>query len=237
MEQAEGFIKIAASLIAIIVPSMLLAGYSYHLGYIMTFGLSEDLIFKSLSEVLVESWYMGITALGWLISKWQYLLTYILFLYLLFVLSFFWFRRQKEKGTSWLFEEITKENQGKVIFGISQWHWGVLAEAFQDLFSWFIYPVLALSFLGLLTTQPFVSGKTYALEQIELFQQKGCETKDKKLDCINLVDKSKEQGNLIAKGLLVSANGKRIAIYNQKLEVWPLLDNYLIEANLPFVKE
>jgi len=32
----------------------------------------------------------------------------------------------------------------------------------------------------------------------------------------------------LAEGILISANKERIAIYNKKLEVWPLLDSYII---------
>jgi hypothetical protein len=45
----------------------------------MTFGLSEDLIAKTMSDVIVESWYVGILALGWILSKWPYFLGYFLF--------------------------------------------------------------------------------------------------------------------------------------------------------------
>ena len=89
MEKIEGYMKLVGGLIALIIPSMLLSGYSYHLGYSMTYGLNEDLIFKSMSEVLVESWYIGVMALAWLVSKWPYLLAYMVFLYLVRVLGFF----------------------------------------------------------------------------------------------------------------------------------------------------
>ena len=229
MERAEGLLKAVATAIAAVVPVILLAGYSYHLGYTLTFGLSEDLVFKSMSEVLVESWYVAVISLGWLLSKWYYLLIAIALLYIMLVFFFFWARRQKQKEEFWLFQEITKENQGRNIFGVSQWHWVCLGETFHDLFSWFYYPMLVLAAIGLLTAHPFTLGKNLAIEQIELFKQKGCETTNEKISCIELVEINQQNETFLIQGILVSANESRIAIYNDGLEIWPLLDSYLIK--------
>lgn len=95
-------------------------------------------------------------------------------------LRFLWARRQKEKGKAWMFEEITIDNQGEKFWGITQWHWICLGKGFQDLFFWFFYPVMALSFISILTAFPFVEGKKVALDQVEKFQDRACESNDKK---------------------------------------------------------
>jgi hypothetical protein len=143
-------------------------------------------------------------------------------------LRFLWARRQKEKGKAWMFEEITIDNQGEKFWGITQWHWICLGKGFQDLFFWFFYPVMALSFISILTAFPFVEGKKVALDQVEKFQDRACESNDKNISCIYLIKKEKGRDHVLAEGILISANKERIAIYNKKLEVWPLLDSYII---------
>lgn len=136
MEKIEGSIKIAGSLIAIIIPCILLAGYSFHLGYIMTYGLSADLVSKSMSDMLAESWYVGVMAMAWVLSKWPYILSGSTAFFLFFVGVFFFLIRAKKNGVTWPFEEITKENKGKTIFGITQWHWVCLGQLFNDIVNW-----------------------------------------------------------------------------------------------------
>jgi hypothetical protein len=197
----------------------------------MTFELSTDLISKSMSEVLVESWYVGVMALAWLLSKWPYVLLYFLTLSSIIIATFFFARWCRNTGKNWIFEEITKENQGKTFLTITQWHWKQLGEMFSDMSSWFFYPMAFLACIGLLTTFPFQDAEQYANKQMELFKEHGCSEKTEKYSCIYLVDIEKQQNKVLAKGILVSANDKRIAIYNNKLEVWPLLDNYIIRKN------
>lgn len=228
MEKAEWIIKLAASSIAVIVPCVLLAGYSYHLGYILTFGLSSDLVPKSMSEMLVESWYVSVMAMGWVLSKWPYILVGSIAFFLLFVGVFFFLRRAKRNGVTWIFEEITKENQGKIILGVTQWHWVCLGELFSYIFNWVSTPLFIIALLSLLTAFPFLDAKGFASEQMGVFEKEGCENTTEKLSCIKLVDTKKQQNNVLAEGILVSANGQRIAIYNKQLEVWPLLDNYIL---------
>ncbi|ODN65440.1 hypothetical protein [Methylophaga muralis] len=79
MEKYERLLKMAASVVAITVPCILLSGFSYHLGRIFTFGLSYELINKDMSDVLVESWYIGVVAIAWLLSKWTYWLGFFVF--------------------------------------------------------------------------------------------------------------------------------------------------------------
>ena len=228
MEKIEGPIKIAGSLIALIIPCILLAGYSSHLGYITTYGLRGDLISKSMSDMLVESWYVGVMAVGWILSIWPYMLVGLIAYYLLFVGIFFFLVKVKKNGLTWPFEEITKENQGKVICGVTQWHRVCLGGLFNELWTWVSTPLLILAFIGLLMGLPFLDAKGYANEQIDILQKQGFNGNDKKVSCIYLLDRDKQQDKVLTEGILISANKNRIAIYNKKLEVWPLLDNYIV---------
>jgi hypothetical protein len=62
MERAHKYAQIAAVFIGIFTPCILLAGYGYYLGYTTAFGLDPSLMARSLSEVITESWYLGILA-------------------------------------------------------------------------------------------------------------------------------------------------------------------------------
>jgi hypothetical protein len=231
INKIESLTKTAASTVAIVVSLILLSGYSYHLGYVMTYELSTDLISKSMSEVLVESWYVGVMALACLLSKWPYVLVYFLILSIIIIATFFFARWCRNTGKDWVFEETTKENQGKVFLTITQWQWKQLGGMFSDLSQWFYYPMALVAGIGVFTALPFQDAKEYARKQIELFQEHGCSEKAEKYTCIYLIDIEKQQNKVLAKGILVSANDKRVAIYNNKLEVWPLLDNYIIRKN------
>jgi hypothetical protein len=232
MEKYERLIKMAASAVAIAVPCILLTGFSYHIGHIFTFGLSYELINKDMSDVLVESWYIGVLAIAWLLTKWPYWLGFFVFLVIIGLVAFFYARHAKASGKDWLFEEISKENQGRKILGITQWHWCVLGEMHVELSSWFSYPLLIVCFLGLLTAFPYERGKADAEKQIQLYVESGCDNEEKIAQCSYLIDTNSEN-KILAKGILVSANQDRIAIFNNELEVWPLLDSYIIRKQRP----
>jgi hypothetical protein len=231
INKIESLIKIAASTVAIVASLILLSGYSYHLGYVITFELSTDLISKSMSEVLVESWYVGVRIIIWIFDQLPYFISYFLILCFAMVFGFLAARWCQANGKTWVFDEISIDNQGRKIFWVSQWHWKCLIEGFSEITMWFSYPALILAMIGLLTILPFEDAKGYANKQMELFKEHGCSEKTEKYSCIYLIDIDKQQNKVLAKGILVSANNKRIAIYNNKLEVWPLLDNYIIRKN------
>ncbi|MCB2425439.1 hypothetical protein [Methylophaga pinxianii] len=227
MEKYERLLKMTASVVAIAVPCILLSGFSYHIGHIFTYGLSYELINKDMSDVLVESWYIGVLAIAWLLTKWPYWLGFFAFLVIIGLVSFFYARHAKEKGKDWLFDELSKENQGRRVLGITQWHWCQLGSMFSELADWFNYPLLILCFVGLLTAIPYQRGKADAERQMQIYAESGCDSEEKIVQCSYLIDTSNEN-KIIAKGLLVSANQERIAIFNNELEVWPLLDSYII---------
>lgn len=230
MEKFERLLKLAASAVALVVPCILLTGFSYHIGHIFAFGLSHELIDKDMSDVLVESWYIGILAIGWLLSKWSYFLGFFIFLVVIGLAAFFIARHAKENGKDWFFEELGKDNQGRKILGITQWHWCQLGEMHVELSSWFYYPLVILCFIGLLTAFPYQRGQQDAEKQMKIFAESGCQSEEKVGRCTYLLDTSKNN-QVIAKGILISANDKKVAIYNNEVEVWPLLDSYLIRKD------
>lgn len=230
MEKFEGLLKLAATAVALLVPCILLTGFSYHIGHIFTFGLSHELINKDMSDVLVESWYIGVLGAGWLLSKWPYFLGFFVFLVVSGLAAFLFARHAKENGKDWLFEELSKENQGRKIFGITQWHWCKLGEMHIELSSLFYYPLVILCFIGLLTAFPYQRGQHDAEKQMKIFAESGCQSEEKVGRCTYLLDTSKNN-QVIAKGILISANDNKVALYNSRVEVWPLLDSYVIRKD------
>lgn len=228
MEKFERLLKLAASAVALVVPCILLSGFSYHIGHIFAFGLSHELIDKDMSDVLVESWYIGVLAIAWLLSKWPYFLGFFILLIVIGLAAFFTARYAKEHGKDWFFEELSKENQGRKILGITQWHWCQLGEMHVELSSWFYYPLVILCFIGLLTAFPYQRGQQDAEKQMKIFAESGCQSEEKVGRCTYLIDTTKNN-QMIAKGILISANDKKVALYNNKVEVWSLVDSYLIQ--------
>lgn len=230
-DKAESIAKIAASVFAVLVSLILLSGYSYYLGYTNVFDLSSDLISKSMADVLAESWYVGVMAFVWLLLKWPYVLGSFVFFLILFSMMFFLARWARENGKDWMLEETTKENQGRHILGITVWHWKQLGGLFYEVVNWFYYPIAIIVGIGSFAILPYQTANDSAKEQKELFEKNGCSEITKKYSCIYLVDIENQQKKILAKGILISANDKRVAIYNNKLEIWPLLDNYIIRKN------
>jgi len=103
MEKYERLLKMTASVVAIAVPCILLSGFSYHIGHIFTYGLSYELINKDMSDVLVESWYIGVLAIAWLLTKWPYWLGFFAFF------SHYW------SGFFFLCTSCKRKGQGLVI--------------------------------------------------------------------------------------------------------------------------
>lgn len=230
MEKFEGLLKLAATAVALLMPCILLTGFSYHIGHIFTFGLSHELINKDMSDVLVESWYIGVLGAGWLLSKWPYFLGFFVFLVVSGLAAFLFARHAKENGKDWLFEELSKENQGKKILGITQWHWCQLGGMVNELFSWLAYPIFIVSIVLVLIGFSFQRGQYDAEKQMKIFEESGCQSEEKVGRCTYLLDTTKNN-QVIAKGILISANDNKVALYNNQVEVWPLLNSYLIRKD------
>lgn len=234
MDRIESLLKITAALVAIVVPIILLSGYSYHLGYVMTFGLDVDLIPKRLPDMLIESWYVGVLALAWVLSKWSYFLTLFIVFCLYCLAIFLFFLRAKKRGNTAQFEEFTKENQGKPIIGLTPWQWMLLGQLFRTSFIWFFTPFLLIAVIALLAVKPYQQGEEEAKTKIEAFKQNGCDENKKVFSCIYLLDITNQPHEVITKGILVSANQDRIAIFNNELEIWPFLDSYIIKKKIKY---
>ncbi|EGL55307.1 hypothetical protein MAMP_02301 [Methylophaga aminisulfidivorans MP] len=230
MEKFERLLKLAASAVALVVPCILLSGFSYHIGYIFTFGLSHELINKDMSDVLVESWYIGVLGAEWLLTKWPFFLGFFVFLVVSGLAAFLFARHAKENSKDWLFKALSKENQGKKIFGITQWHWCQLGGMANELFSWLAYPILIVSIALVLVGFSYQRGQYDAEKQMQIYTKSGCQNEEKVGSCTYLLDTSKNN-QVIAKGILISANDKKVALYNSKVEVWILLDSYLIRKD------
>lgn len=233
MENIERIVKIAASVLAIVVPCILVSGLSLHLGYIVPFGLNHELVNRDLSGFVVEGWLVGVLLLACFFSKVFIWLGLFIFIASLSFFSFLYARKAKKDGQDWLFAKISQEEQGRSIFTITQWQWCQLGSLFKELSSWFLYPALTLVMIALLTVYPYQKGIEDADKQIKTYSESGCENKDKAVSCTYLIDTKNDEEKIIAKGILVSATETKIALYDNKLEVWPLLNTYMIrkEAN------
>lgn len=106
-ETLTKYCQLAAILLGGLTPAVVLAGYVYHLGVILTFGLDPSLVNRGFADVITESWYMGLLFLGYLLTWWwlPVLLVTIFALVLLGLLHSA--ARLKAKGVE-IFPEITK---------------------------------------------------------------------------------------------------------------------------------
>lgn len=218
MEKIEGLLKLAATAVALVVPCILLTGFSYHIGHIFTFGLSHELINKDMSDVLVESWYIGVLGAEWLLSKWPYFLGFFVFLVVSALAVLLFLQYARENGKDWLFEELSKENQGKKILTITRWQWSQLGGMINELFSWLAYPIFIVSIVLVLVGFSYQRGQQDAEKQIKIFAESGCQSEEKVDRCTYLIDTTKNN-QIIAKGILISANNNKVALYNNQVEV------------------
>lgn len=232
MDKTHRVIQLTALILGILVPSILLAGYIFHLGYSQTFGLDSSLVYKSLADMMTEAWYLGVMILIYLVPKWWYLVVALFFYILLILVLFLYFSYLKKQGKTWFTKEITKDNQGAKFCGLTLWRWGHIYEIFEELSSWFLIPAIILLFAASLTVFPYQQGRDGALKQITEHQKYNCEAKEKQglaTRCHYLIDTSTAEQKIIAQGILVAANNNRVALFdNNIVEVWPILDSYII---------
>ncbi len=114
MEKGYKYLQIAGLALSVFVPALLLAGYSWRLGYVSTFGLNPEIISKGVSDVVVESWIVGVKVIVFGVSKWMYfpLFWVLIVTFLLGVLYFFVY--MKNKGViSVDYADVTFDNKGK----------------------------------------------------------------------------------------------------------------------------
>ncbi len=231
MEKGYKYLQITGLALSVFVPALLLAGYSWRLGYVSTFGLNPEIISKGFSDVVVESWVVGVKVIAFGVSKWMYLplfwvsiVTFLLGLLYLFV-------HLKNKGLiTGDSAEITFENRGRKFVGLTQWHWKILIEAAAEVGHWFYWPIVVLIVAAVLAVFPFEDGKQYALKQLVAFRESGCA---KQGSCTRLLKVDGGSESLVVEGIVVSANSGRIAIYSGGgVGVYPLLDNRVLVRGL-----
>ena len=231
MEKGYKYLQMAGLALSVFVPALLLAGYSWRLGYVSTFGLNPEIVEKGLADVVVESWVVGVQVVAFVLPKFIYLpiVWMVLFLFFLGLLYFLTFL--KKRGSLSLFaEEITRENQGGSYFGLTLWHWKLLSEAMEDVGNWLYWPFLVLAIAGCVVMFPFEKGKQSALEQLVEFRANGCAEHG---FCTRLLAVDGGEEKLVAEGIVVSANSGRIAIYSGGgVGVYPLLDDRVLVRGL-----
>lgn len=234
MERSFKLAQLLSIAVGILIPSLLIAGYVYHLGYIQSFGLDAAIIYKSLPDMITEGWYLTIQVVLWLVGIWWYfIVALILFTGLILGVSYR-LTYLKTKGRLKPIEEITFENQGQSTLGLTKWVWTNFWETMEKSLTWFLHiPLAVLTVLLLLAMWPYQQGRDDGLKQIAQHQEYGCTAKDSLPDmtqCIYIFDTSKSSSHeLVAQGVLVAADKQRLALFNDnKMEIWPRQVGYKI---------
>ena len=236
LENVQKSIQLIAVAFGIFIPCVVFAGYVYYIGYVITFGLDPSLVARSLSDVVSEGWYLGILALGYILKFWKYpLLAFgilcVVFLVIIYVAAHF-----KSKGKPPFSAQITKENPGRKILGLSQWHWICWWELVETFYAWLLYPIAFLLVPILVMVNPYERGKQDAQRQIEELASHKCDSllvKKGQVRCVELIDVSQTPNKVLFEGMVITANSNRIALYNSDdLEVWPLTDSVKIRKHV-----
>ncbi|NQY27563.1 MAG: hypothetical protein HRT92_10370 [Piscirickettsiaceae bacterium] len=237
MERTFKLAQLLSIAIGILVSSLLIAGYVYHLGYIHSFGLDAAIIYKSLPDMITEGWYLTIQIVLWMVDIWWvFIVALILYAGLILGISY-GVTYLKTKGKLEHVEEITFENQGRLTFGLTEWIWKIFWETMNEGLTWFLHiPLAVLTVLFLLALWPYQQGRDDGLKQIAQHQEYGCIAKDSLPDmtqCIYIFDNSKSNSDeLVAQGILVAADKQRLALFNDnKIEIWPRKVDYKIVHN------
>lgn len=230
MEKIHQYLQSAAVLLGILVPCILLAGYVYHLGYSVTFGLDPSLINKGFSDVITEAWLLGTLLLVQFVNYWWTGFVVVGAVSLIMLGLFYFIVYLKAEGKDPAAWEITKEKQGRKIFGLTLWHWKCWFETVQELGTWVYIPTVLLLLATLVAIIPFQQGANEAKKQIGQIQKSGCnaplDQKDR-VRCVSLVDISITPNATIFSGILVSSNNDFVALFDgQTLEVFRLKDDF-----------
>lgn len=231
-------VQLVVALIGVFIPLLLLLGYVYHLGFIAYFSLDSSLVPRDFTGMITESWYLGVMSLAFLLPYWWFvfLLPVVFFFFLLGLIYFvLWF---KDKEGVWVFAEVTKEDQGRRIFGLTQWLWNNLFDSTMKLVLIVCTVILLPTTLLLVLLSPFQQGFDEAKKLNLRYMERGCESgqvdmesmdEHKPVPCVSLIDASQAEPKLLAKGIYVTSNENRIAIFQeQTLHIYPLLAQYRI---------
>lgn len=232
MDKAHQSLQIIVVALGVLAPCILLAGYSYYLGHITTFGIDSSLMNRGFGDVIAESWIVGVRLLVYLWSRWWWLVLFFGFAIIGALGALIFVVRQKSKGIDALAKKINKEYQGRTILGFTQWHWLCLGEVVGTIWNWSWAVVALVMFASAVVILPFHHGNFDAQTQIMQYQKNGCADISKMpepFSCIYLIDISSSDDVPVTQGFLVTANNERVAIFNKNgLEVWPLLDSYML---------
>ena len=219
----------------ITTPCLLIAGYSYYLGYINTFGIDSSLLNRDFSEAITECWIVGLKLLVYLWEHKHYPAYWALGVIVLALYCMAIIIKRKKLGLSNILVDgsLNKENQGSVFFGLSLYHWGLLCE-FIYLPLKIVVEIIGIIALALLTSAiPFNDGTTDANEKIDNYRTHQCNrnVSSKISNCISLVSLSEDK-RILTEGILVTASKTHIAIYsNNQTEIWPIRDDYKLATN------
>lgn len=231
MEKGYKYLQMAGLALSVFVPALLLAGYSWRLGYVSTFGLNPEIISKGFSDVVVESWVVGVKVIAFGVSKWMYFPLFWVSIVTFLLGLLYFFVHLKNKGLITVDPaEITFENRGRKFIGLTQWHWKTLFETGEKIGHWFYWPLVVLIVAALLAVFPFEDGKQFALDQLVEHRVNGCGEQG---SCTRLLRVDDESESLVVEGIVVAANSERIAIYSDgRVGVYPLLDDRVLVRGL-----
>lgn len=237
MEKIHQYLQSAAVAIGIFVPCILLAGYSYHLGYSVTFGLEPSLINKGFADAITEAWLLGALLLVQFVKYWWSGFLVVGAVSLVMLGLFYFIVYLKAKGKDPVAWEITREQQGPRVLGLTLWHWKGWFETVQAFGTWVYIPTLLLLLAALITIIPYQQGADAAKKQIGQIQTNGCnaplDQKDR-VRCVSLIDISATPHATIYSGILVSSNNDFVALFDgQTLEVLRLKDDFKLSKLHP----
>lgn len=228
-------LQFLALIFTITTPCLLLAGYSYYLGYINTFGIDSSLLNRGISEAITESWIVGIKFLIYLFNKMHYLGAWGLIVIACTLYTIAIVTKRKKLGLSNIILDgtLSKENQGPEYLGqtLYRWSviWGLVLEVLQLLLSLAIIVLLPLA----TCLFPYGDGSKKAKEIIEKYQRHDCDysIKPSSPNCMTLIDLNGDKHTLI-NGIFITASKSHIAIYsNNQTEIWPIRDDYKLITN------
>lgn len=225
MEKGYRYLQGLALALSILTPCILLAGYAFWLGHISAFDLSAELMPKTLTDVLLESWTLTLYLVIFVLApNLIYILIGTIFLWvglvvIAYIVNFLAERKLIDPNAP----EITQENKGKRILGLTQWMWKNLFNTGGLMYRASTALVLGICAVSMIVLYPYTFGEKESKKQVEKFQLSECGTTIK---CHKLIDSSKGHETLIAEGILISATENKVAIYDGVASVYPLLDSY-----------
>lgn len=230
IDKIHQYLQATAIILGLFVPCVLLAGHVFYLGSTIPFGLDSNLVSLGFGDTVAEAWMIGVTLLAYLFSRWWYLLAFLLIMSILLlgIMYFVFCFDQNGKYVEKL--EITKQKQGRKIFGLTLFAWKGWLSIVLGLGACVYAPLVALVFTALIIVLPYQMGEKQAKEKIEQVQKWGCNPSTHQRShtrCTTLTDISVTPNIPIFTGILVSSNSSHVALFDGKtLEVFPLRENF-----------